>query len=279
MILNLGMSGQPFVGPDIGGFADNADGVLYARWMGIGSLLPFARGHTVRDSLAHEPWSFGARCEHTCRLALERRIRLLPFLYTLFRESHMTGLPIARPLFFADPTDPALRSVDDSFLLGDAVLVRCNVWEPGTGSAQAKFPNGEYSWRAFEPLEMGGAAIPGSKILDEDLPELFVRTGKIVPLGPVMQFEGERPLDMLTLVVALDENGSATGEFYEDEGEGFGFEKGDFAQIRFDARATQEGVEVVAHRLSGIFPHPERKIDVVVLRNGQQAERGRFRPG
>lgn len=279
MILNLGLSGQPFAGPDIGGFADNADGVLFARWMGIGALLPFARGHSVRDSVAHEPWSFGARCEHTCRLALERRMRLLPYLYTAFREAHMTGLPIARPLFFADPADPALRSIDDAFLLGDSVLVRCNVWEPGSGGAQAKLPGGENAWTAFEPLEMGAAAAPGSKVLDEDLPELFVRAGKIVPLGPVMQFDGERPLDVLTLVVALDERGQAAGEFYEDSGEGFGFEKGDFAQTRFVARSTPSGVEVTAQRLAGIFPVPERKFDVVVLKQGHPPERGRFRAG
>jgi hypothetical protein len=46
MIINMGLSGQPFSGPDIGGFHDNASPELFARWMGFGALFPFARGHT-----------------------------------------------------------------------------------------------------------------------------------------------------------------------------------------------------------------------------------------
>lgn len=50
MILNLGLSGQPFSGPDIGGFAGNADAALFSRWIGFGALLPFSRGHTHHNS-------------------------------------------------------------------------------------------------------------------------------------------------------------------------------------------------------------------------------------
>ncbi|HLP02330.1 MAG TPA: TIM-barrel domain-containing protein, partial [Opitutaceae bacterium] len=46
MALNLGLSGQPFAGPDIGGFAEDGPwrnrGGHFARWMGVGALLPFA---------------------------------------------------------------------------------------------------------------------------------------------------------------------------------------------------------------------------------------------
>lgn len=118
MVLNLGLSGQPLSGPDIGGFVGAGDGPLFARWMGVGALLPFARGHTGKGNIDKEPWSFGREVENTCRLALQRRSRLLPYLYTLAREASLTGLPIARPLFFADPADPALRDMDDAFLLG-----------------------------------------------------------------------------------------------------------------------------------------------------------------
>lgn len=54
-----GLSGQPFSGPDIGGFAGDATPKLYARWMGIGALLPFARGHSEQGTIDQEPWSFG----------------------------------------------------------------------------------------------------------------------------------------------------------------------------------------------------------------------------
>ena len=53
------MSGQPFIGPDIGGFAGDATPKLFIRWMGIGALMPFARGHSEKGTIAQEPWSFG----------------------------------------------------------------------------------------------------------------------------------------------------------------------------------------------------------------------------
>lgn len=54
-----GLSGQPLSGPDIGGFAGNATPKLFGRWMGVGALFPFSRGHTETGSVDHEPWSFG----------------------------------------------------------------------------------------------------------------------------------------------------------------------------------------------------------------------------
>jgi len=127
MILNLGLSGQPFSGPDIGGFSGNATGKLFGRWMGIGALLPFSRGHTCNGTNAHEPWSFGVETEDICRVAMSRRYILLPYIYSLFYTAHKTGLPVARPLFFIDPIDPELRAEDRAFLLGDNLLVVADV--------------------------------------------------------------------------------------------------------------------------------------------------------
>lgn len=53
------MSGQAFCGPDVGGFAGDATPKLFARWMGLGAMLPFARGHSEQGTIDQEPWSFG----------------------------------------------------------------------------------------------------------------------------------------------------------------------------------------------------------------------------
>ncbi|MCC6659670.1 MAG: alpha-glucosidase [Phycisphaerales bacterium] len=211
MVLNLGLSGQPFSGPDIGGFAGDATPALFARWMGIGSLLPFARGHSIKDSAPHEPWSFGPDCERACRLALERRYRLLPYLYTLFHEASTTGMPIARPLFFADPADPVLRSADDSFLLGQNLLVRARVAEEG--SCRAPYPPG-----LWKPVEIVGDST--TTTAHPDLPDLCIRAGAIIPLGPIRRHVGESPDGPLTLMVCPDARGNAAGTLYEDPGDG-----------------------------------------------------------
>lgn len=258
MVLNLGLSGQPFSGPDIGGFAGDATPTLFARWMGIGALLPFARGHSIKDSLPHEPWSFGEACERTCRLALERRYRVLPYLYTLFHEAAATGLPVARPLFFADPADPRLRDADDSFLLGADLLVRCRVTEHG--QCQSPIPGPPGAWR---PVEIVGAGLRDTA--DSDLPDLLIRAGSIIPLGPVRQHVKERPLDPLTLLVCPDGHGRATGTHYEDAGDGHDHEHGGYRLSTFEARRGQDGAVAVTSIHVGGYSAPGRAIEVVVV--------------
>jgi alpha-glucosidase len=234
MILNLGLSGQPFAGPDIGGFNGNGDADLYARWMGFGATLPFARGHTAKGNIDKEPWAFGAAVEQTCRAAIERRYRLMPYYYTVFREASLTGLPVARPLFFADPADPALRSEDDAFLVGADVLVAAKVTP--LGDRVVAMPRGV--WNRL-PIDADATTAE-----DPNLPDVFIRAGAIVPLGPVMEHTGEKPLDPLELIVSLDENGRAAGELYEDAGDGFGYLQNEYLHSRYIAE-TRDGIVTV----------------------------------
>lgn len=259
MMLNLGLSGQPFAGCDIGGFAENADAELFARWMGIGALLPFARAHSDKGTARHEPWSFGYACEHACRLALERRYRLLPYYYTLFWEAERTGLPPMRPLFFADPADPALRSAQDSFLLGADVLVRASVRPEG--GCESPLPAGR--WRRFEPAAQS----------DDNLPQLLLRPGAILPMGPIMQHTGERPLDPVTLVVNLDESGRAEGILFEDAGEGFGYRDGDYLLTTYAAERQNNHVRVWVKSSDGKRSRPLRAAEILILLDGERMAR------
>ncbi|PKU60128.1 putative alpha-glucosidase [Dendrobium catenatum] len=59
MVLQLGLSGQPLSGPDVGGFAGNATPRLFGRWMGVGAMFPFCRAHSESGTIDQEPWSFG----------------------------------------------------------------------------------------------------------------------------------------------------------------------------------------------------------------------------
>lgn len=255
MALNLGMSGQPFAGPDIGGFSGNADAELFARWMGIGALLPLARGHSEKGTKDHEPWSFGPECERACRLALERRMRLMPYLYTVFEEASRTGLPVVRPLFMADARDAGLRARADGFLLGSDVLVECDVEAAGEGG-----PAVRPEWPAFEPVET-----------DRALPRLRARPGSVIPLGPVMEFAGHGPCEPLTLFVAPGADGSARGTLYEDAGEGTEFERGEFRRIEFSWSRADAG-HVEQRVTEGDWALPKRTIDIVVLDDEAEPE-------
>ena len=255
MVLNLSLSGQPFVGCDIGGFADNATGDLFARWMGIGALLPFARAHSAMGTISHEPWSFGIECENTCRRAIERRYRLLPYYYSLFWEASKTGLPIARPLFFADYSDPDLRDADDSFLLGSNLLVRAITSEFGKACLSPLPKNNK--WAVINILSHD---IEGEKN-DRDLPELRIKQGTIIPLGPVVQFTEEKPLDPLTLLVYLSDSFNAEGSIYEDEGDGYRFRDEDYyLQRKFIIHKEGDHIVFVPSVIGGQMPLPSRNL-------------------
>ncbi|KAI5082028.1 hypothetical protein GOP47_0001771 [Adiantum capillus-veneris] len=253
MTLNLGMSGQPFGGPDIGGFAGDATPKLFARWMGLGALLPFCRGHSEKGTIDHEPWSFGAECENVCRLALERRYRLLPHIYTLFYNAHTTGEPVISPLFFADTKDPKLRDVEDSFLLGPLLVSASTDKREGSSTKKVNLPLG--SWKEFNFDDN-----------HEDLPLLFLKGGSILPTGPVVQNTGQLDVcNELTLVVALDDDGNAEGLLYEDDGDGFDYQSGKCLLTSYKATLQNDQLHVKLDWSRGHLQRPSRALNVLLL--------------
>jgi alpha-glucosidase len=254
MVLNLGISGQPFCGPDIGGFEQESNADLFARWMGFGALFPFARAHTHESTGDHEPWSFGEKCTQLCKIAITRRYRLMPHFYTLFYQSSKHGLPVARPLFYMDPKDQALRNEDRGFMLGDSVLVIPNVVAPGEETQTPVPLPKNHLWY---DLDLDG-------IQDPDLPAMKIRGGSILVSQEPEQFVGEKPLTKLIVYVALDEEGCASGELYLDAGEGYQYQSGDYLLVKFTAKLTgkQFKMDLVDE---GKFPRPFRSIDLHVL--------------
>lgn len=235
MVLNLGLSGQPFVGPDIGGFADTTSPELFARWMGVGALLPFARAHKIKEWAGkpvadHEPWSFGEPWTGLCRRAIERRYRLLPYFYTLFEEASRTGLPVCRPAFWADPRDARLRSADGMFLIGSDVLVVCDF--NATGDPHPEQPPVPAEFVRMGSVDEGEAM----------LPRLYQRRGSVVPLAPLMQHTGEKPWDPLTLSTAAGADGRAKGTMYMDAGDGHEHVRGQFVRLGFEVDASDKVV-------------------------------------
>lgn len=283
MILNLSLSGQPFAGPDIGGFVGDADAELFARWMGLGSMLPFARGHSIKDSKPHEPWAFGEACERACREALQRRSRLIPYLYTLFEDASRTGAPVVAPVFFDDPMDPRLRTVDDAFLLGRDMLVLADVSPRGLidGPTPPSPPWIDGSrWKEFDPLtcdkekvgelrhESGHGQQPKTEQERGGSPRFFVRVGAAVPIGPVIHHDGDWSLDPLVLVAMLDESGFAAGRLYEDEGDGFAYRDRGYCRTEFQVtRAGGRGDKVLEIRAirSGEWEPPQRTVRAVAI--------------
>ena len=250
MSLNLSLSGQPFNGPDIGGFAGNATAELYAHWIAVGAFYPFSRAHSTKGSISQEPWSFGKEVEIVSREALQRRYRLLPYLYTLFWESSNTGMPVMRPVFFNNPSEKYLRTEQENFLLGSDLLI-VPKW-----SENSQVPPGK--WR--------NVSINGeNSLIHKYHPDVLIRPGAIVPLCNAIESTNSFSLDTITLLVSLDTNLSANGILYSDAGEGFQYQDGEFSVIEFFAE-TKNGISTLRTQIidGNSFPN-DTKINIKLI--------------
>ena len=250
MTLNLGLSGQAFSGPDMGGFTGITTPDLFGQWVAMGAFFPFMRGHASNDVNNKEPWAFGQEIENVSRTALNRRYRLLPYFYTLFHEASKTGMPVMRPVFFDDPKDTTLRKEDQVFLVGNDVLV-IPKW-----AVSPVLPKG--IWR--------NASFAGeNSTTDKYQTEVKIKGGAIIPMGKIIQNTTQYSLDSLTLLVSLDKNGEAKGALYEDAGDGFQYRKGEFLISTFKAKQTGSSVRVVIKSVEGKLKPTNRNYKVCIV--------------
>ncbi len=260
MLLNLSVSGVPFCGADIGGFAFSATPELYARWIQIGSLYPFARTHSMWLGRRQEPWRFGKRVEDIARTSLERRMHLLPYFYRVFREAEFTGAPVWRPLAYEFPEDPECAEIQDQVLLGPNLLL-APVLEKGARKRTVYLPPGVW----FDWESDARYAGPRHLVVEAPLEKLpiFVRGGSILPTQSPVRHAKEVPKESLRVEVfpGLD----AATELVEDDGETTAYRHGVVATTELRMRARAGGrlrVEIGARK--GTHRVPERVVPVII---------------
>src|SRR5882672_1981403 len=189
MFTTLGLSGEPFVGSDVGGFIGRGNGELLVRGYQISFLAPFCRNHKTIDGYDQEPWRFGKYYEDIIRKYLKLRYRLLPFLYNALEGAHETGTPLFRPLLLNHQNDANTYNLDDEFMIGDDVLV-APVVKPDVTRRLVYLPNGTWYDYWTNKKYDGGTMISVDAPL-ETVP-MFVRAGAIIPTGPELNYVGEK---------------------------------------------------------------------------------------
>ncbi|MEZ6319237.1 MAG: glycoside hydrolase family 31 protein, partial [Phycisphaerales bacterium] len=165
--LSAGLSGMPFWGHDIGGYAGQPSPELYIRWVQLGTLSPMMQYHGIH---AREPWLFGDEAEDAYTLAARARTRLIPYLQAAADVATDTGVPIMRPMSLPFPDDPRFAHEDTQYMLGDDLLV-APVLTPGSPGREVLIPAGR--WRlATQRVEYQGPAKVRVPIGLVDLPVL-----------------------------------------------------------------------------------------------------------
>jgi alpha-D-xyloside xylohydrolase len=234
---------------------------LYVRWMQYGLFCPVFRSHGA--DAPREIWQFGKKGEpvyDAIEQMIRLRYRLIPYLYSTAWQVTSNNDSYMRPLFADFAQDKQVWNVADEFMFGRSILAAPIVnpqyteeaiikedamtgWDRKTVSDGS--PVGVVDWTATKSatkyLPKGttwydfwtGKRYKGgqSVTLETQLNRvpMFVRAGSIVPMGPEMQYVGEKSWDQLELRVYP----GADGQFvlYEDEGDGYNYEKGAYSTI------------------------------------------------
>jgi len=168
-------------------------------------------------------------------------------------------MPVMRPLFFADVKDTSLRREEQAFLLGADLMI-----VPKWAVAPAR-PKG--NWRV---VSIAGE----NSVTDKYQPDVSIREGAIVPLGKLIQSTVDYRADSLTLLVSLDKKGNATGKLYEDEGDGYGYQKGRFAEYSFKASIKKGMVMFECRLMKGMSFTTEKRYKVILVGNKSKSESG-----
>ncbi len=266
----LGVSGQPFVGADVGGFQGHSEAELFVRWMQYGTLTPFCRNHSEIGNVDQYVWAFGDHVLDLVREAIRLRYRLLPYVYSAFMRSTRTGEPVQRPLVFDHQDDPLAKDVDDEYLFGRDLLV-APVTARGATARQVYLPaGGWYDWHTHE-LVAGGRFVVAPTPMDR-IP-LFARAGAVVPMwaqAPASTTDHHPDLVELHLFVP-DRDGTTTTDLFEDDGTTLAVREGAFRQTTFAVTRAGDRVELVATVTGDGFPELRRTRVALVVHGAAPA--------
>ena len=276
---------------------------LYVRWMQYGLFCPVFRSHGA--DAPREIWQFGQKGEpiyDAIEKQIRLRYRLIPYLYSTAWQVTSNNDSYMRPLFSDFATDKRVWDMTDEFMFGHSILaapivdpqyteekiIRTDAmtgWnrQQATGGTQAGAIDFTAKKTAVKYLPKGatwydfwtGKQYKGGQDVtletSFDRVPMFVRAGSILPLGPEMQYVGEKAWDNLELRIYPGANGSFT--LYEDEGDSYNYEKGVYATITFKWNDSKKTLTIGER--NGQYPGMLEKRRFTIVMPNQNATEGK----
>jgi len=288
MVLNSGLSGLAFNGPDVGGFFESPSAELYTRFLQACSFSPFLRTHTSKFSADQEPWSFKKNFTEINRKYIKLRYELIPYTYSLFEESSRTGLPMMRPMILVYPDQQIFAKTDQQFLWGESLLI-APVLKESSREKEVLLPaqeewfdfwTGEIFCRRNKYSDESPASWDGEKFISEAIKieapleklPIFVKANSIIPRQKEQTNSlGSAYWNKLFLDVYLsscfgvkNSVGSIKYSLYEDDGLSFKYKNGEYSRISFKfSKPDQENLLFSAQQLSA---HKQVQKKTVILK-------------
>ncbi|HUX20287.1 MAG TPA: TIM-barrel domain-containing protein [Spirochaetia bacterium] len=245
MLLNMSLSGTPFIGADVPGFGGDADAALATTWYKTAFLSPLLRNHSTSVSRRQEPWAFGARVTKIIGHYISLRYRLLPYLYNLFIDQEELGRPIWRPIFYEFGEDPGFDDIDDEFMVGPAIL-QAPIIGPHRNSRKVLLPEARW-WSPWDRRWLrGGREI--TAVESAKSTPMFIREGSIIPMQPGARETNRNRLDEVEIHLFVSENyeGICSYLYRWDDGESLAYREGARSSILFTVSRDRKNLIVDA---------------------------------
>ena len=248
--LNYMATGNPYWTVDVGSFFVRNDGrrwfytgefqngvndeayrEYYTRMFQWATFLPMLRSHGT--DTPREIWQFGEPGSPYYDAILKMinlRYTLLPYIYSMAAAQYFSGYTMARPLAFDYPDDEAVYDLKDEYIFGDILV--CPVTHPLSESKTRKvyLPKGNRWYDYWTNKEYDGGQWINVTVTIDHLP-LYVRAGSIIPTSEAVEYSAAQADKPITLNVYPGANVSFS--LYQDSGEGYAFEQGDYSITRF----------------------------------------------
>ncbi|GHT48783.1 xylosidase [Bacteroidia bacterium] len=262
--LNFSACAIPYWNTDIGGFWVREGGSsryadyreLYVRWLQFGAFSPMMRSHGANTP--REIWQFGQKGDWAYD-AIEKfirlRYRLLPYNYALSWDVTSHAGSIIRMLSMDFPEDTKVHDLGNQYMYGKSFLV-APVLEAFYSSGVKENAVVDFSKTQTYPVYLpkgagwydfwtgkflkGGVEIQAETPID--IMPLYVKAGSIIPLGPDVQYAGEKSWENLEIRVYPGADAEFT--LYEDEKDNYNYESGAYTTIPFTYNENEQSLTI-----------------------------------
>lgn len=231
---------------DIGGHMNGIkDNELYIRWLQFGVLSPINRLHSnSKPFCGKEPWRYPKPYDELAGDILRLRHRMLPYIYSMNYKCHADMVPIMVPVYYYYPMDQDSYRYRNEYFFGSELLVQPMVHptdkETGYTTEPTWLPPGIWT-DVYEGAVYHGGEHGGLRQINRPIEQqgVLAKAGAIVPMASFSKGDNamENPE---TLEIYVFPGGNNRYELYEDKGDGFEYEHGQFVKTEMKLSWTCE---------------------------------------
>lgn len=251
-----------FFNGDLGGPGNDEYNELYARWLQFSAFCPMMRSHGSGTDKAIYVWGKrGMEFFDNEERYIALRYRLLPYIYSTAWDVSHNGHSFMNAMAVMYPEDTNTQLLNDQYLFGQSLLV-APVTDYQAKSRRVYLPAGS-KWTDFWTGESyeGGQSV--KKFVDMQTIPLYVPAGTVLPMARKKQYARVADWDTLQVRIYPGADGSFT--LYEDEGDSYRYEQGQYSTIKFLWNDADSSLTIGQREGSFSGMKTKRVFDIVIV--------------